>query len=458
MKYLGALFLIMGFLSQSTLQAQTDTLNHPWKAGVAKVKITPTEPLWMAGYAARTRPAEGTLHDLWAKALALEDAHGYRAVLVTMDLVGIPKKISDTVRERILRQYDLLASQIILNSSHTHSGPVLENALSDIYPLDTGEQKKVADYSRQLENQLVTLVGAALQDLAPARLAAQNGVTRFQVNRRNNDAATLPQLTELKGPNDYAVPTIRVLDARGQLKAVTFGYACHATVLSDYDWSGDYPGFAQLELEKAHPGAVALFFQGAGADQNPLPRRTVPLARQYGRELAAAVERVLEEEMRPLPARLRTACSEIALPLSAPPPVAELRQIAAGKVPYESRWASRMLEKIERNESIPGTYPYPVQLWQLGGQTLVALGGEVVVKYAIEIKKILGPETFVMGYANDVMAYIPSEVILEEGGYEGATSQRVYGLPGPWLPGLESTILAEVSRLSREMGIIQNKK
>ena len=69
-----------------------------------------------------------------------------------------------------------------------------------------------------------------------------------------------------------------------------FGYACHPTVLDGYEWSGDYPGFAQIELEKSYPGTVAMFFQGTGADMNPLPRRTVPLAQQYGEELAAAVQ------------------------------------------------------------------------------------------------------------------------------------------------------------------------
>ena len=51
-----------------------------WKAGAAKIAITPHQPLWMSGYASRTKPAEGKLHDLWAKALVLEDPHGRRGV------------------------------------------------------------------------------------------------------------------------------------------------------------------------------------------------------------------------------------------------------------------------------------------------------------------------------------------------------------------------------------------
>ena len=47
--------------------------------------------MWMAGYAARDKPAEGKMTDLWAKALVLEDPAGKRAVLITLDLVGIDR-------------------------------------------------------------------------------------------------------------------------------------------------------------------------------------------------------------------------------------------------------------------------------------------------------------------------------------------------------------------------------
>ena len=41
-----------------------------WKAGVARVVITPEYPVWMAGYSSRTSPSDGKLHDLWAKAVS----------------------------------------------------------------------------------------------------------------------------------------------------------------------------------------------------------------------------------------------------------------------------------------------------------------------------------------------------------------------------------------------------
>jgi hypothetical protein len=106
-----------------------------------------------------------------------------------------------------------------------------------------------------------------------------------------------------------------------------------------------------------------------------------------------------------------------------------------------------MKEKIAAGEEFPRTYPYyPVQSWQLGEQTLVVLGGEVVVDYAFALRDTLGNDLMLMGYANDVMSYIPSERVLSEGGYEGKTAMWVYGHHGTWSSGIEDKIVNEVVR------------
>ena len=106
-----------------------------------------------------------------------------------------------------------------------------------------------------------------------------------------------------------------------------------------------------------------------------------------------------------------------------------------------------MKEKTASGEEFPASYPhYPVQSWQLGEQTLVVLGGEVVVEYAFALRDTLGNDLMLMGYANNVMTYIPSERILKEGGYEGKTSMWVYGHHGTWSPGIEQKIVNEVVR------------
>jgi hypothetical protein len=439
-------------------QQVSETSVPGWKAGVARTVITPQQSMWMAGYAARDHASEGAIHNLWAKALALEDSLGSRALLVTADVLGFPKEISDRIREQLHLKLDLSKSQIILSASHTHSGPVLSNALQDIYPLDAVEKEKIQKYSSFFETQIVELAVEAFRKMEPVRISVENGVSRFQVNRRNNNDRTLVQQTELKGPNDFAVPVLKAVNQSGGIKAVVFGYACHPTTLDGYYWCGDYPGFAQIELEKKYPGTVVLFFMGAGADQNPLPRRSIPLAKQYGQTLAASVERVLDEPMRLLPATLETAYAEINLPFSPAPSVAELEKTLAeskSAPAYYRRWAERFIAGCNNGISPITSYPYPIQVWNMGGLPVMSLGGELVVEYSIGLKKMFGHDIFVMGYCNDVMAYIPSVTILNEGGYEGDTSQQVYGLHSKWMPEIEPLIYEGMEKLASQVDVMK---
>jgi len=427
-----------------------------WKAGAAKVIITPAEPLWMSGYSARTKPAVGKLTELWAKALALEDPSGQRAVLLTMDLVGIDRKLSQAVCAAVMKRFHLPRSAVVLSVSHTHTGPVVGGNLAGMYFLDERQQKLVNDYAGQLQDKLMAVTGTALERLAPAAMSWQIGKATFAVNRRNNKEPDVPRLRELgqlKGPVDHDVPVLAVRDREGHLQAVIFGYACHATVLPFYKWSGDYPGFAQLYLEKAHPGIVALFWAGCGGDQNPLPRRSDARADAYGQELAKAVSAVLRAPMTAVRGNLASAYSEVDLPFAELPTRERLAEEMLFKDRYIASRAKLLLERLQHEGTLRASYPYPVQTWRLGPDLMwIFLGGETVVDYALRLKKEIGPgKTWVAGYANDVMAYIPSLRVLKEGGYEGGGAMVYYGQPGVWSPRVEELIVAAVHGQVRKL-------
>ncbi len=424
-----------------------------WQAGVAKIDMTPTESMWLAGYASRDKPSDGVLHPLWVKALALQDAEGHRAVLITSDHLGIPKRMSDTIRDRIKEKLGLERAQVILSGSHTHSGPVLDDSLMCIYPVGEADVQKIKTYSRWLEDQTVSVAEQAFAHLTPVQLASGHGVTRFAVNRRNNKEADVLNTHDFKGPVDHDVPVIHVTKAEGGLLAVVFGYACHNTTLCEQFFCGDYAGFAQIEVEKQHPGAVAMFFAGCGADQNPMPRRSVALAHHYGRELASAVECAITSPMQPLEPVLRVEYVETELALETPPTRGQLEAMLPAAAPYLRKGIEKFIHDLDTGTALPSTYAYPVQLWKMGAQPLVVLGGETVVDYTLLIKQLLGREVFVMTYANDVCAYIPSVRVLKEGGYEGGGAQMLYGLPSAWQDSIETRILTAVRELAQNAGL-----
>ncbi len=430
-----------------------------WEAGVARVKLTPDHFMWMSGYGGRTVPADGKLTDIWAKALVLRDQTGQEAVLITADLIGIGAASTKQITAELRKRHGLERSQIAIATSHTHTGPALSDNLVPLHYLRAPEEEaaRIQRYTERLRVMLVDVVSEAYKTMQPVYVTWGNGNCTVAVNRRNNSESEVPRLRlegKLEGPFDHDVPVLAIRNSDLQLRVVVYGYACHSTVLSFTKWSGDYPGFSQEALEKQHPGLTAMFWAGCGADQNPLPRRTVELAQQYGTRLARSVDSVLQGRMQSVAGVMKIRYREINGRTDQPKTRQELEQVRQQGNQYERPYAQYLLDQLGQQQTLPETYSYPIQTWQLGDAVKwVFLGGEVVVDYAIKIKQgteptspYRDPSIWVAGYSNDVMAYIPSLRVLREGGYEGGGSNTYYGFPALWHEELESQILTEVRK------------
>lgn len=440
----GALAAIACSVSPAITQGQQTT---DWRAGVATVVITPDERMWMAGYAARNKPSEGKVHDVNAKALAIADFRGTKLVIVTLDLISVTRQMRQWLEQKVSDKYDLPPDSLLVNASHTHCGP--EVRPNKVYlPKDRADQCR--RYVDGLQEKLLALVGQALDDLEPASLSYTHARAGFAMNRRTPTDKGFQNHPYPDGPVDHDVPVLQVRDASGKLKAILFGYACHSTTLSFYQFCGDYAGFAKRYVEQAHPGTTALFLAGCGGDQNPYPRGELELCRQHGRALANGVEAALQTNARTLAGPLRAAIGEAVLEFAGPPTREQLEQQAQSKNVWERRHAEILLDELKRNGSLRKTYPVPVQVVRFGdGLLLIALPGEAVVDYSIRFKSELsGPAAvWVAGYCNDVFGYLPSLRVLREGGYEGGGAMRYTSLPGPFAPTVEQRIVDEVDEL-----------
>jgi hypothetical protein len=286
------------------------------------------------------------------------------------------------------------------------------------------------------------------------------GAATFAVNRRNNKEAEVPAIIArgeaLKGPVDHAVPVLTATRPDGSLAAVLFGYACHPTTLSFTKVCGDYPGFAQELIEKNHPGATAMFVNTCGGDQNPLPRRTVELCEKYGRMLATGVEEALRGPMAPVASGVEAAFEMVDLPYLKVVERAELKELVRDTNAIRARWAARMLARLDAGEKFQPSHPYPIHAWRLGEKTLmIGMGAETVVDYALRFKRAYGPGTWVCGYADDMLAYIPSRRVWDEGGYEGGSNLFEYGRPAfRWAPDIEERIAGAVDRVVKKVGMV----
>ena len=421
----------------------------PWQVGIAKTDITPRGPIWLAGYAARNHPAEGTLHPLWAKAMVIQDADGGRVAILTTDLIGLPSAISEALAKRIEAQTGIPRGRLLMNFSHTHSGPVIGGGAKVTYGLSDELQAATEEYTRLLQDKLVAVVQEAAKSMRPANLAFGQGKATLAINRRSPRDGGYVIAPNPGGPVDHAVPVLRVTDDKGRLLAVLFGHACHNTTLSGYEINGDYAGFAQIALEKAHPDATALFMIGCGGDQNPEPRGKIELAEAHGQALAAAVEDVLGGNLVPVVGPLRAAFAWVDLPLVDPPGKDELLKRRGQGDVYHQRLTEYLLSRLDTQGSIMATYRAPLGVIRFGDNlTMVALPGETVVDYALRLRKEYpGQRLWIAGYSNDVSLYLPSERVLKEGGYEAGGAMVYYGIHGPFKPGVEERVVEGVKRL-----------
>lgn len=432
-----------------------------WWAGVARANITPPGSYWMGGYASRKKPSEGSVLDLYAKALALKDAEGNQTVIVTLDLLVITPKMAKAILDGAKERFGLDAANVLLNCSHTYCGPELRLYRETLHHIPAPQMVKMRSYLDWLDKRIVDLIGKALADLQAARLTQSESSADFAINRRNNKGAEIEERRAagtLKGPVDHAVPVLRVVDSNDKEMAIVFGYACHNTTMGFFKTSGDYAGYAQKFIEEKHPGAAAMFVMGAGGDQNPSPRRQIKHLTIHGRALADAVERALSGKQAGVDSSLRVARRDAHLEFQPHADRATLEKQTQSKNQYERWKANYILGQLDQGKTLSRKYELPVQALRLGNQILmVAVGGETVVDYSLRFKEEFGTKVapdamlWFAGYSTDVSFYLPSLRVLREGGYEGGRHMVYTHFPGPFTDSVEKRTFGAIQAVVREV-------
>lgn len=430
--------------------------------GVARVDITPDHPVRLVGYASRTTESEGVAERIWAKALAIGgDAGEGPAVLVMVENCGVPATMTRDVATRLAARHGLKRERLAVCSTHIHTGPWL----TDFLPLHTltgippEHHAHMEQYTRRLGDLLVEVVEKALAARKPATLSWAQGSVGFAMNRRPVKDGRCPGLgVNPDGPVDHSLPMLRVTDTEGKLVAVVLNYACHCTTLGGEQNKihGDWAGSAQKFIEAENPGCMAMICIGCGADANPEPRGKWEMTDPHGQAVADEVKRLLAGPFKPVAPQVTARLRDIKIPFETLPTREEFEnRVAAADDPKASssvkRWADHARAMLERMDCGPldTAIDYQVTTWTFGDDlAMVFLPGEVVVDYALRLKKELdGSRLWVTAYANDVPCYIVSRRILDEGGYEPDTSMIGYGRPARLSPTVEDQIIETVKSL-----------
>jgi len=398
------------------------------KAGVARVDVTPPVGIPLGGFAGRIGPSQGVHDPLYAKALALSDGDK-TAILIVADILSLPRDLVEGVRASIQGITGLGKKDVMVAAIHTHSGPEtlgISAGLDDPY---------ISAYMKVLERYLVGVAYMAWRNMTEARIGGGKGEAVIGFNRRKRE-----------NPIDSEVGVIRVDDNEGNPLAVVVNYPCHAVVLGPENLliSADYPGYVNAVLERIKgPFFTSMFTNGAAGDINPLSSvgyacpGTFGDAERLGSIIAGEALKTLEQIETSGEAKIQTSSVTHYLSVGEPPvaeaeryvrdaqqKVAELKE--KGAEPNKIAQHKAVLQYYERNlhllreEKAKGMkVPLEVQVFRINDIALVVVPGEMFVEIGREIKAQSGVKnTFVIGYANGYIGYIPTLKAFEEGGYE----------------------------------------
>lgn len=419
--------------------AAAEQRSQGYDVGVAKIDITPTFPVLLSGYAGRPQElTEQVSMPLFARAIAISESDGPPAVLIAVDNCAILADVRRQVAGELNRRHGWEIERVTIASTHTHSAPMLTGALNNlpVRDLTQPERQAMDRYTAELVQKLITVAEDAAQRRQPCRLELAYGQVDFAINRRGAAAV------------DHRLPMLVASDRQGVRRAVMTSYACHCVSTgAGLDINGDWAGAAAAAIETSYPEATAIVLVGCGGDQNPRHRGGIEAAQQQGRALADEIGRLLGQPLRPIEGSLTTQFAEIDLPLE-PLPTQDQWQAAAEQEGITGYHAQKNLQRLDRGEPLPQSVRYPIQSWTFGDDlAMVFLGGEVVVDYSSELQRQIDAERlWITAYANDVPAYIPSERVLREGGYEGGGAMVWYDLPTKFARGLQYRIIDEVLR------------
>lgn len=404
------------------------------RAGVAKTRITPPleVPYLTSSGAGTNGPFRGVHDDLFARALVLDDGHEAIALLAVDSIgydnavLGPGRDFTAELRRRVAAATGLKPGAILLAASHTHSAP----ETIGLTPL-----RKTPGADAWLERhlqQLADTVTTAWQGRTPVRGFAGStevhGLQRYRrialKNGRISRHGPLPSPAEVAAPwvLDEALNVLYFETTAGKPLGVVLNYTAHPVVAMLLpDVSADYPGAAAALVERSLPGAVCLFTNGCAGNINPTHVSTnfddvASVGRRLGRAAVDQVERL--RSAAPL-ADTRLAVRSRTVELEgrpAPSPAEAQAAVAASPTPANER-RLRLARKLAE-----GPIRAEVQAMALGPVRWVGLPGEPFVETGLALKQ--AGASFVVGYANGYIGYLPIRRAYAEGSYEAE--------PGAW--------------------------
>ena len=424
------------------------------QAGFARVCINPPIGTKMLGWSGRDAEKGCTaIHDdLYVRALCVSH-EGQEAIILAYDLCFPHRTDVDQFKGAIGRRIDIAPSRILTNASHTHAGPRLGMWGNSIY--DSLDRR----YADEAEAATVEAACRAREDMREATLHAVRAHTRVPLSRRRPEPdGTVSFAPYPDGFIHDALPICMLKGRDGKPVCLLFGIACHPSTAFGWEISADYPGYACRELDAWLGAAASMFLQGTGGDtkvcviagDKEWKRGTHQDAEKAGHMLAQEVMGAVKAGLHECRPAVRARSVEMQWPAEPAPGREAFEAVVSDSNSSELRrmWAQREIELLDRRGGFPTRVPVACHGIKLAeGVRIVGLEGEAVAGLGALIEGFYGNGvTFALGYTDGAQLYLPTEAMLEEGGYE-VDSFWEYGFPSRLARGFEKELRDALMRL-----------
>lgn len=463
-------------------------------AAVAREDITPEQGIALCGYTIREGPSCAVDEPLTMTVLVVEGEGGRRIAILAVDWGAAFVPYATDLRARCGKVIGGTAQDVLLNFSHSHSTPMPPGWMPYAQP---EELKRQEDWADRVAIAAARACRRAVAALQPARLATGWGDCRANINRRQKTGGGTVLLGEdPSGPSDHSVGVARFDDLQGKPIAILFRYSCHTVTLGPRTnlISPDFAGPARALIE-SQLGCPSLFLQGCAGNQNPVTgigqdatgrEDTVRIGQMLGAEVLKVAAGLRTHRRRKEPLLIQSVAvywlfeyesiavgplgvvssAEISLtlPLVPFPALAEIEaevedwrhrhhEALARGAPQGERnvterflyWAERRLESARRGPN-PLSVSFPVQRLSIGPWSLVGLPFEPMSETGERLREASpGRNSWILGYSNGLVSYLPTPEISAEGGMEAKLGYKAYLLPaevpGDWEPRISEAAL-----------------
>ncbi len=426
------------------------------EAGEGVIDTTPPLGIEMAGFhrpAGKERRINGIRQPAAARAIVLR-LKDTQIAIISLDICGVSQAMTERVQRRISQQLSIPSSHVRLCATHTHSMPTFR------YFRQWGAISP--DYMASVETQIVQAVRMAQEDLAPAELNVGKSLAPGASNNRTTKTwKTEDQFTEGATDADRWLDTVvHVMHfgrAAGKKDLLSYHFSAHPVCYHDDQAGPDWPGLVGLQVSQKHK-ITPSFLQGHSGDVNAGDAtHWIGTAEDTARPVAAAISKALDSAQHIPVNAIRLQTERFALPL-------DKERFAAWLTAYEKdpsqcnrgHWVdSGFAEdwyqgsvKRKRDERFTRV---PLTAMQLGELGLVFHPAELYSCYGLTIQRDSPlPNTLVVGYADDLIGYLPDPNAYAAGEYSAITVPKIIDLP-PFLPTAGRALAGEAVRLLNQL-------